>query len=485
VSPSDTIVALSSPATPCARIVLRLSGNHATHCARTLIESIAAPSATTPPIHGWEAGARRVRLLVRGLRFPAWAYVFRAPRSYTGEDVVELHIPGNPLLARMTIEDLLSAGARQAEPGEFTARAYFNGRLDLTAAEGVAALVSASNENELRAARQLLAGELARRLTPIMDRLAETLALLEVEIDFSDEEVTFLQRAEVETRLTALAAELQTLIAQSARFERLSHEPRIVLVGRPNAGKSTLLNALAGRQRAVVSPVAGTTRDVLSAEVNLPGGRVTVLDVAGIEEMDAPADEIERSMRERALRAVEEADVVVLVRDDEKDDLVLPRQPDLIVHTKADLRSSPPLPPGEVARPHGRAGEGAPEGSQAQLAAERPLTPTLSRRERGQEGVCIVSAWTGEGMQALRTRLSTLAFGPASDGSTLALNARHVQAIETATAALTRARGVLDHGPEVIALELRDALDALGSILGVVTPDELLGRIFSRFCIGK
>src|SRR5690606_19456396 len=163
---------------------------------------------------------------------PAWLYVFGAPRSYTGEDVVELHLPGNPLLARLVLDELIQRGARQAEAGEFTARAYFHGRLDLAAAEGVAARVGAPHERERRAARQLLAGELARRLTPLMDRLAETLALLEVEIDFSDEAVTFLERDEARARIEGLRAALQRLVDESVRFERLSHEPRIVLVGR-------------------------------------------------------------------------------------------------------------------------------------------------------------------------------------------------------------------------------------------------------------
>ncbi len=451
----DTIAALSSVAAPAARILVRLSGPQAVQLVRGVL---AQESATDLPDAG---GARRLRLVVRQMVFPAWVYLFRAPRSYTGEDVVELHLPGNPLLARLMLETLLAAGARQAEAGEFTARAYFNGRLDLAEAEGVAALVSASNESERRAARQLLAGELARRLTPIMDQLAETLALLEVEIDFSDEDVTFLPRAEVAQRIDGLRGALRRLVSESSRFERLSHEPRIVLIGRPNAGKSTLLNALAGKERAVVSPVAGTTRDVLSAVVELRSGRVVLLDVAGVEVSAAPAPAgpdapalaaIEQEMRRKALAAVQEADRVVLVQDDPAAEIELPVAPDLVVWTKADLRQYPPA---------------------------------------DDDTAIHISARSGHGMDRLRERLNELAFGeeaghPSSGGGeTLALNARHVRAIESAVDALERAGQVLDGGVEVIALDLREALDALGSILGVITPDDLLGRIFSRFCIGK
>ncbi|HEX2971385.1 MAG TPA: GTPase, partial [Tepidisphaeraceae bacterium] len=338
-------------------------------------------------------------------------------------------------------------------------RAYFNGRMDLTEAEGVSAAVSARGEQELRAARQLLSGELARRLRPMMDQLANTLALVEVGIDFSEEDVTFISGQEIGRRAREIDQSLEKLVGESARFERLTHEPEVVLVGRPNAGKSTLLNVLAGTERAVVSPIAGTTRDVISAEVALGRGMVRLLDAAGLEEQLpaagdlSPRADIARQMHTRALTALESADGVVLLLDatDRRPLLVLPREPDVIVLTKSDLVVEE---------------SGAPLGS-------RP-------------GVIAVSAKSGRNVAELCRRLDELAFGRISEGSALALNSRHLQAIEEARAALARAEGMAGKaGPELTALELREALDALGRIVGQITPDDVLGRVFATFCIGK
>src|SRR5665213_3048030 len=178
----DTIAAVSSGITPAARIILRLSGLRAFPIAAKL----------SPDLQPQTPGAFQTKITIRGLTVPAWLYLFVSPRSYTGEDLIEFHIPGNPLLAKMLLEDLFKAGARAAEAGEFTARAYFNGRLDLTEAEGVAAMIAAVNEKELSAARRLMSGELARRLAPVIERVANTLALLEAGIDFSDEDISFL-----------------------------------------------------------------------------------------------------------------------------------------------------------------------------------------------------------------------------------------------------------------------------------------------------
>ena len=430
---NDTIAAISSAVGPSARMILRLCGPSAFS-----IASKVSPLGT---------GASQTTLHLHVLQIPAWIYLFPSPHSYTTEDLVEFHIPGNPLLARLLLNELLRLGARPADPGEFTARAFFNGRLDLTAAEGVAATISAQNDQELSAARQLLSGELARRLQPLMDRLAQMLALVEVGIDFSEEDVTFISAEQVNTEIDDIKQKLQDLYENSARFERLTHEPTFVLIGRPNAGKSTLLNALAGQSRAIVSEHAGTTRDALSAQIPLDRGLIRLIDVAGLEE-SPPTDTIASQMHQRALRTLQEADFMILVRDltDPRPLLSLPRHPNLLVQTKLDL-----IP---TADPH--------------------------------EGIC-VSAASGQNLDLLRHELSRLAFGtPTTAPDSLALNSRHLQSIDDTLTSLNRAQSALDTAAdEIIALELRDALQSLGQILGQLTPDDLLGKIFSTFCIGK
>jgi tRNA modification GTPase len=447
----DTIVALGSAVGPAARMIVRTSGPASLAIAASLDGTVPADAAA--------AGVSRRTLRFGGLAVPAWVYRFVSPRSYSGEDAAEYHLPGNPLLARKLLEAIVARGARPATAGEFTSRAFFNGRIDLAEAEAVAATIAAHSDRELRAARQLMGGELARRLRPAMDALADALALVEVGIDFSDEDVTFLPADALRERLASLRGLLRSLLESSARFERLSHEPTVVLVGWPNAGKSSLLNALAGVERAVVSDVAGTTRDALSARVMLTRGTVQMIDVAGLEasalDLDRaaappaahPMGAIERSMQAAALRAIAQADVVVLVRDlaDGRPDVPLDRTPDLVVRTKRDLHPDPP----------------------------------------GDDASLVVSVRTGEGLERLRAMLDGRCFGSAGVSEALALTSRHVQAIHDTLDTLGRADAVADGPAELVALELREALDQLGSVLGLISPDDLLGRVFSRFCIGK
>ena len=450
----DTIVAISSAVGPAARMIVRLSGASAF--------DVAARVARPMPPH--IAGVTTSRVSWCEFEVPCSVWTFVAPRSSTGQDVVELHLPGNPRLVRDLVRSIVAAGARPAEAGEFTARAYFNGRIDLAQAEGIAAMIAAANDQGLRAARRLLGGDLARRLQPSTDALADLLARVEAGIDFSDEDVTLVPAPDLLRRIAAIDADLNHLLRESRRFDRLTHEPSVVLVGRPNAGKSTLLNALAGVQRAVVSPQAGTTRDVIWAEVALARGLVRLMDVAGIDtdlettvDRSAEAD-VTRQMRARAEQAAYSADVLVLVVDpSEPRPAILPRAADLVVHTKADRRSSYPA-----------------------SGAAVPLQ---------------VSAITGQNLDELRRRLDELAFGASDDAGAaggvvagLALNDRHIRAIGDARSALARASmaaAALVPAGEVVALELREALDALGSVVGQITPDDVLGRIFGAFCIGK
>jgi tRNA modification GTPase len=415
---NDTIAAISSATGPAARMILRISGPSA----RPLAAFLDIPASELP-------SAQRHPIKFSGLSCPAWIYQFISPRSFTGEDLIELHIPGNPLLARMLLDWLTANGARQADPGEFTARAYFHGKLDLSQAEGVAAAISAQSEQQLLAARQLMAGELANRLRPAMELLAESLALVEAGIDFSEERMEFLSSAQICERIDTVLNQLQT--------------PSIVLAGRPNAGKSTLTNALAGKNRSIVSPQPGTTRDALSVEIALPRGVARLIDIAGIDSLDG---EIARQMQHLAQRAIEQADVLVLIRDstDSRPDVPLARAPDLRVLTKTDLLETSPI-------------------------ADNSLP---------------VSAKTGQGMETLRNNLDSIAFGSDSAGAALALTSRHLHSLGEAVSALARARAVLD-SLELLAAELRESLDCLGQILGVVSPDDILGKIFSKFCIGK
>ncbi len=440
---TDTIVAISSSSGAAAHIIVRLTGGPA----HELIGGIGCDER--------RRGVFRVNLHLAGMLVPCWIYSFLSPHSYTGEDLVELHVPGNPLLARMLVAALVKLGARPAEAGEFTARAFFNGRIDLAEAEGVAAAIGAHGEQELAAARQLMAGELTRRLRPIMDQLVETLALVETGIDFSEEQITLLDSAQLIARTQSIQQSLQQFVDESSRFDRLSHEPQIVLAGRPNSGKSTLLNALCGNERAVVSPVPGTTRDVIWGEAAVARGIVRIVDAAGLVEQSPSASDssahaqIARQMYARALSAIETADVLVLVREatDARPPIALPRKPDLTVVSKLDLLDTPVQCAG------------------SQIA---------------------VSAKSRANLPELRRRLSDLAFDTAAPAATLALNARHLREIDQARAAIDRAASLSAGGQsELIALELREAADALGRITGTVTPDEVLGRIFASFCIGK
>lgn len=451
----DTIAAISSATGVALRTIVRVSGDDANRIVRAMGVDVSSESI----VQSIQLGSFP--------EFPVQVWSFRSPNSFTGDDLIELHLPGSTLLARRVLEALIRHGARQAEPGEFTSRAYLNHKLDLTAAEGVAATIESANRAQMDAARRLLSGELARRVATIVDDVANLLALIEAGIDFSDEDISFIQQDEFRNRIDLILKQLDHLLVDAPRIERLAHEPIIVLAGRPNAGKSTLLNALAGADRAIVSPEAGTTRDVLSARVRLKSGYVTIQDVAGLEDHSPTPDVIAKSMSTHAHRAIETADVVVLLVDltDPAPSLAPLRVPNLTVFTKSDLAGGTAVP------------------------SEKTGTHRVSSDQSSSKTRCVpvsISAKTGFGLDVLREMLNELAFRVSSATSDhIAINTRHATALTNARKALDRSSQSIGKGDEIIAFELRTALDHLGSITGAVTPDEVLGRIFSRFCIGK
>jgi tRNA modification GTPase len=438
VRTGDTIFALCSAPPAAGRCVVRVSG----------------PGALDVAGSGLGAGVREVGFEVGGIVVPVVVYGFLGPASYTGEDVVELHVPGSPWVVAEILRELgRRHGFRAAEAGEFTARAFLAGKLDLTAAEGVAATIAAADARQLVAARQLLAGELAGEVRRMADTLAQLLALLEAGIDFTEEDISFLSRGQLESGVAGLRGGIAGLLARGRSFGRLSPHPTVVLAGAPNAGKSSLANALLGRERAVASPVAGTTRDVLWSELSLRRGQARLADVAGLEA--GAGDELSVGMQERARTAMGQADVLVEVVDGSRGvaRIEVQRPPDIVVWTKADLWGNP------AAAVDGESGD--------------VTTPVVS-----------VSAVNGVGLSRLLELLDDACFGHES-GHGLALTNRHRGELATADAALAASVAEPVAGEELAAAELRLALDALGRITGEVSPDDVLGRVFSTFCIGK
>ena len=463
----DTIVAISSPAGVSPRGVVRLSGPDAFAFASHVFVGEAGTSVN--PMAGYHRRSGRVRF-ADGASVPAELYAFRAPASYTRQDVVELHLVGSPPILAMLLEALTDQGARQAEPGEFTARAFFAGALDLTRAEGVVAVIHARSDAQLRASEALLHGELSKRTVALRDELAELLALLEAEIDFVEEPIEFISREQLIRRVGAVSEEIAVLLLDSPSVERLDVCPQVMLIGPPNAGKSTLFNALTGMDRAIASATAGTTRDVLSAPVELPGGEVMLLDSAGLMTGETDPDAVAMRAEAATQRAMTSADLLLIVVDindgpaqvlEELQKQVAGR-PTLIVANKIDLVD-------------------------AEQRAERV------GRWRTEADVLPVSAVHGEGLAALRDSMGKrlLADVESHGSELLALSNRQRAALDEAADALKRVRDVCDDGTatcehtELVALELREAVNALSLLVGEVTTEDLLSKVFANFCIGK
>lgn len=388
---------------------------------------------------------------------------FRGPHSFTGEDVLELQGHGGPVVLDVLLRRCLELGARLARPGEFSERAFLNDKLDLAQAEAIADLIEASSEQAARNAVRSLQGEFSRKVQRLADQLIELRMYVEAAIDFPEEEIDFLADGHVLGQLDGVRSELLAVQREAGQGALLRDGMTVVIAGRPNAGKSSLLNALAGREAAIVTEIAGTTRDVLREHIHIDGMPLHVVDTAGLRDTE---DQVERIGVERALKAIGEADRVLLVVDATAPEAVDPfalwpefldQRPDparvTLIRNKADLS-------GEAVR--------------LETCADGHVTLSLSARH-------------GAGLELLREHLKACMGFEQTTESSFSARRRHLDALRQAAACLDHGRQQLTllGAGELLAEDLRMAHQALGEITGAFTPDDLLGRIFSSFCIGK
>ena len=444
-TPEDTIVALATPPGTGGVGVVRISGGDAGRIARAMLGSLPEPRVATFATFVDVRGEP----LDEGL-----ALYFPDPASFTGESVLELQGHGGPVVMSLLVEAAVELGARRAEPGEFTRRAFLNGKLDLAQAEAVADLVASGTAQAARAALRSMSGAFSDAVTNLADQLTAIRVYVEAAIDFPEEEIDFLGDDELGERLAKGAAAFETLLSQAAVGRVMRDGYQVVIVGKPNAGKSSLMNRLSGEETAIVTEIAGTTRDVLRERINIDGLAVELVDTAGLR--DNP-DRIEEEGIRRARKAMAEADAVLWIQD--------------AIETV----------PGRIEEP-------VPEGvpviivrNKIDLSGERPGIV------RGERPVVRLSARTGEGLDGLRERIREMAgFRDLGEGAFTARR-RHVEALRDARGHFDAGRAALCdvRAGELLAEELRLAQQALATITGEVTADDLLGRIFSEFCIGK
>ncbi|UOG92690.1 MAG: tRNA uridine-5-carboxymethylaminomethyl(34) synthesis GTPase MnmE [Candidatus Thiothrix sulfatifontis] len=441
----DTIAAIATPLGRGGVGIIRLSGKRVPELAVAILGALPSPRKAVHRLFNAADGTA----LDDGI-----ALYFPAPHSFTGEDVLELQGHGGTVVLDMLLKRCVELGARLARPGEFSERAFLNDKLDLAQAEAIADLIDSGSEQAARSALRSLQGEFSTAVNVLLSGLIELRVYVEAALDFPDEEIDFLASVAVTRRLETIKQQLHTIFLKARQGSLLRDGMHLVIVGRPNAGKSSLLNALAGQETAIVTEIAGTTRDVLRERINLDGMPLHIVDTAGLRES---ADPVEKIGIARAWAEMAKADLILLLVDDTRHDepenadilaRLPPHLPRITVHNKVDLSGKPP----------GKQGE------HLYISAKQSL-----------------------GIDALRAELKTrMGYQGEAEGTFMARR-RHLQALETTQAAVERAESQLRefNAGELMAEELRMAQDALGQITGRFTPDDLLGEIFSSFCIGK
>lgn len=443
---SDTIAAIATPPGRGGVSIVRISGPAVTD----VITAVLAQPLTPRHAHLCRFLDDDGSTLDQGL-----ALYFPGPHSFSGEDMLELHGHGGPVVTDLLLKRVLSLGIRAAQPGEFTERAFLNGKIDLAQAEAVADLIDAATEQAARSAQRSLQGEFSERIAELAERLVWLRTYVEAAIDFSDEEIDFLTAGAVGQKLAELSDDLAALTALATQGALLRDGLTLVIAGRPNVGKSSLMNRLAGRDTAIVTDIAGTTRDLLREHIQIDGLPLHVIDTAGLHEA---VDRVEQEGIRRARAAIAVAGRILLVIDDrfpEQGEELLPELPGNVpitrVHNKIDL------------------------------------TGAVPRIDDDPNGPCVyLSADTGAGLPALREHLKACVGYHGDENGVFMARRRHLEALWRTRSlidqALLKAR---DGQPELLADDLRVAHEVLGEITGQFTTEDLLGNIFSSFCVGK
>lgn len=466
--PQDPIVAIATAPGRGAVGIVRVSGRRL----EPLIDAIVGRTLTPRVAHYAPLRDAQGQVIDQGL-----AIHFPAPHSYTGEDVLELQAHGGPIVLQLLLARCLAAGAeidpathqpclahlRLAQPGEFTQRAFLNDKLDLAQAEAVADLIDAGTEAAARSAARSLGGDFSREVVALAGRVLELRMLVEATLDFPEEEIDFLERADARGRLAAVATALQAVLDRTRQGALLREGMTVVLAGQPNVGKSSLLNALAGAELAIVTAIPGTTRDKIAQTIQIEGVPVHVIDTAGLRDGNDSTDEVERIGIARSWAEIERADAVLFLHD-------------------LTRRGEPAFEIGEAAI-----------ASRLHLNDQSRVLHVYNKHDAAPVGAGIdaglaISAKTGEGLQPLRQALLERAGWHASPEGVFIARTRHVQALQRTAAHVAQAIELgaqADAALDLLAEELRLAHNALGEITGAVSADALLGEIFGRFCIGK
>ncbi|NPA41308.1 MAG: tRNA uridine-5-carboxymethylaminomethyl(34) synthesis GTPase MnmE [Aquificae bacterium] len=446
----DPIVAIATPFGESAIGMVRLTG-------KGVLEIAQKHFKTSKPIkpryaHYGELLDEKGEVLDEGV-----LVYYKAPHSYTGEDMVEISLHGNPLILKKAVELFLKAGCRLAQPGEFTKRAFLSGKLDLTQAEAVAELISAKTDLARKVALRQLQGELSKYIRPLRESLLELCAYVEADIEFSEEDIPTLSKEQVIELVSKVIEGIDKLLKTAKTGKLIREGIKLAIVGKPNVGKSSLFNALLKEDRAIVTDIEGTTRDFIEESLNLRGIPVRLIDTAGIRQTSDP---VEKIGVQRSLKKIEEADVILFVVDASssltEEDLriyeTVKNRDLIVVLNKIDLGEVVPL---EIFKGH---------------------------------SIIKVSALTGTGLQNLEEEILKKAGAIAQEGLNIYVSLRHEELLrkskEVLESFLERYREE-DISPEIAMLDIREASDCLGEIVGEVTTEDILGNIFSRFCIGK